>query len=311
MSLALPSLNLLLLLSWPSKLSPFQLFAPVLITPSAVLKTIFLFTKSDLKTILVPVTAFAFLTAPNPSITRLPCTMMWIWLNILQFCVSNQSINPEEDASNKPWRPIPSQRTSVCSARILRWILLPMCLTLSVYLNVLGEGLALAIIFLAHNEHNLGSHWILRNVCNAIGYAAFNAGATSIACPSPDHVIDRRTTMSFACNALIIFTTIYAQDFRDAEGDDVLGRLTVPLVWPEHSRIAILASVTLWSVGLSIACNVNVVVAVAFSLSGFSVGLSFYRKRSAEEDRRTYVWYNIWLAVAQVVHCPAVLKLLS
>lgn len=99
--------------------------------------------------------------------------------------------------------------------------------------------------------------------------------------------------MSFACNALIIFTTIYAQDFRDAEGDDVLGRLTVPLVWPEQSRIAILASLTLWSVGLSIACNVNIVVAVAFSLSGFSVGLRFYCKRSAEEDRRTYVWYNV------------------
>lgn len=121
--------------------------------------------------------------------------MTWIWLNLLQFCVSNQSINPEEDASNKPWRPIPSQRTSVCSARILRWTLLPMCLVFSAYLNVLREGLVLAIVFLSHNEYNLGSHWILRNVCNAIGYAAFNAGASSVA---------------FPCASLITFIRIFS-----------------------------------------------------------------------------------------------------
>lgn len=125
---------------------------------------------------------FAFLSAPDPSMARLPCVMAWVWLNLLQFCVSNQSINPEEDASNKPWRPIPSYRIATRSARILRWVLLPMCLALSAYLNVLREGLVLAIAFLYHNECNLGSHWILRNVCNVIGYGAFNAGASALAC---------------------------------------------------------------------------------------------------------------------------------
>lgn len=57
-----------------------------------------------------------------------------------------------------------------------------MCLALSTYENVLFEGLILTIVFLFHNEINLGSHWVLRNVCNAIGYAAFNAGAAAMAC---------------------------------------------------------------------------------------------------------------------------------
>lgn len=127
-------------------------------------------------------TVFAFLSAPITDVSRLPPTALWIWLNLLQFCVSNQSINPEEDASNKPWRPIPSRRISVNTARVLRWALLPTCLILSFKCNALLPGLVLTLAFLLHNELNLGSHWVLRNVCNSVGYAAFNAGATAIAC---------------------------------------------------------------------------------------------------------------------------------
>ena len=107
--------------------------------------------------------------------------VFWTWLHLLQFCVSNQSIDPEEDALNKPWRPIPSGLISVTSARCLRWILLPSCFSLSAYLEVHWQGIALALAFLAHNEFHLHSHWIMRNVCNAWGYAYFNAGAFAIA----------------------------------------------------------------------------------------------------------------------------------
>ena len=107
--------------------------------------------------------------------------VFWTWLHLLQFCVSNQSIDPEEDALNKPWRPIPSGLISVAGARRLRWILLPSCFLLSAYLEVRWQGIVLASAFLAHNELHLHSHCIMRNVCNAWGYASFNAGAFAIA----------------------------------------------------------------------------------------------------------------------------------
>ena len=112
---------------------------------------------------------------------RMLYAFMWTWLHLLQFTVSNQSLDPEEDASNKPWRPIPSGLISVGRARALRWILLPSCFFLSVRLQVHWQGISLALAFLVHNEMHLHSHWLMRNACNAWGYASFNAGASAIA----------------------------------------------------------------------------------------------------------------------------------
>jgi len=109
------------------------------------------------------------------------CAVLWTWLHLLQFCVSNQSQNPEEDVLNKPWRPIPSGIVSVLNARILRWILLPLCLSLSMSLEALWQSTSLAMGFIVYNELHIDSHWLMRNACNAWGYASFNAGASAIA----------------------------------------------------------------------------------------------------------------------------------
>ena len=163
------------------------------------LKILYLFTRSDLKTILLPVvspysfhhlpvrsahlrqTMFAFLASPSTTPDRMFYSIFWTWLHLLQFCVSNQSLDPEEDSSNKPWRPIPSGLISIDEARKLRWILLPFCLSISMRLEAYWQGISLALAILAHNEFGLHSHLFLRNVCNAWGYASFNAGALTIA----------------------------------------------------------------------------------------------------------------------------------
>jgi 4-hydroxybenzoate polyprenyltransferase len=107
--------------------------------------------------------------------------VFWIWLHLLQFCVSNQSMDPEEDALNKPWRPIPSGLISVVGTCRLRWILLLSCFSLSAYLEVHWQGIVLASAFLTYNELHLHSYLIMRNVLNAFGYAYFNAGAFAVA----------------------------------------------------------------------------------------------------------------------------------
>ena len=111
------------------------------------------------------------------------CSLLWTWLHILQFNVANQSLNPGEDLLNKPWRPIPSGIVSVLNARILRWILLPLCLSLSMPMSpeVLWHSISLAISFIIYNELHLDLHWLMRNACNAWGYAHFYGGASAIA----------------------------------------------------------------------------------------------------------------------------------
>jgi len=278
---------------------PSDLVTRVLSPLSNYPKALYLFTRSDLKTIVLPVIVFAYLSASDTSPERMLCAVLWTWLHLLQFCVSNQSLNPEEDTLNKPWRPIPSGVVSVVNARILRWILLPICLSLSISLEAHWQGISLAIAFIVHNELHLHSHWLLRNACNAWGYASFNAGASAIAGQS---TMSTRTLISFAVNALIIFSTIHAQDFRDEVGDKLMGRRTIPMVWPEGSRVWILVMLTAWSVGLSWACDLAIPFSVPFCCWSLYVGLRFFQKRTVDADRQSLLYYSIWLVAAQVTH---------
>ncbi len=101
--------------------------------------------------------------------------------------------------------------------------------------------------------------------------------------------------ISFAINALIIISTIYAQDFRDEVGDKRMGRRTLPILWPKGSRISILMALAAWSIGLSQACELDLLFSVPFCAWAMFVGLRFFWKRTAEADQRSYRYYNVWL----------------
>ena len=98
---------------------------------------------------------------------------------------------------------------------------------------------------------------------------------------------------SFAINALIVLSTIHAQDFRDEVGDKLMGRRTIPIVWPEGSRVGILVMLTGWSIGLSWACGLAFLFSVPFCAWAVFIGLRFFRKRTSEEDQRSYRYYNV------------------
>lgn len=116
----------------------------------------------------------------------MPQAIFWLWLHLLQFDVSNQSLSPEEDEQNKRWRPLPSKRLSVRQARVLRWLLVPICLIVSARysLQIFGASLSLITFTLIYNELAGHSHWFVRNVVNACGAASFEVGTTLLACKS-------------------------------------------------------------------------------------------------------------------------------
>ncbi|KAJ4478449.1 UbiA prenyltransferase family [Lentinula aciculospora] len=269
-------------------------------------RILLLFTASDLKTVMIPVTIFTVLSVPHTNVHSVLAASFWTWLHLLQFCVSNQSLYPEEDKFNKPWRPLPSNLIDLSTTRQLRWLLLPVCIGLSIHHQITSAGVLLSLAFMAHNELGLGSHWLLRNACNAWGYAMFNAGAASIANSGEFKAMkDGRLLYSFVYNGLIIFTTIYAQDFRDLEGDKLVGRCTLPIAVPEASRWAIMLSIWGWTLGLITTCHVTRSwMSLIFGAVGFAVGLRFYCFRTAIDDSRSYSLYNLWLVWAQLVHLP-------
>ncbi|OCB91948.1 kinase-like protein [Sanghuangporus baumii] len=146
--------------------------------------TAFLFTKSDIKTTLIPITALAAASAPLASLKQLPPTMFWIWLILLQFNLSNQTVSPAEDQNNKPDRPLPAGRLSYRSALILRWLMPFVCLAWSYSYSKEVAVACLVGCFLTwvYNEAGFASgHWAGRNIVNGLGMASFETAASLIA----------------------------------------------------------------------------------------------------------------------------------
>ena len=164
------------------------------------LHTLYLFTRSDFKSILFPIvrerlsseialidfsqSVFALFTVAydaSLTTTRVFSTVFWVWIHLLQFCVSNQTLSSDEDAQNKPWRPLPAQRIALRDALVLRWALLPICALICVAYDLKFIALWFPFGVIMHNELKLDSHWLTRNVLNALAYCTFDIGATSVA----------------------------------------------------------------------------------------------------------------------------------
>jgi len=89
--------------------------------------------------------------------------------------------SPEEDAENKPYRPIPSKLITLENAKILRKLMPIFNLGLALYLNVFPAALGITAFTILHNEVGTGNHWFGKQSCTAALYAFFEIGATAVA----------------------------------------------------------------------------------------------------------------------------------
>ncbi|THH08949.1 hypothetical protein EW145_g2356 [Phellinidium pouzarii] len=258
----------------------FLMFRTLLSLPSHVmyhLWTAFLFTKSDIKTTVIPITSLAVASAPLSELSHLPHIVFWIWFHVLQFDVSNQTLKPEEDEYNKRDRPLPSKRITWRNARILRWILVPACCALSSCYSkeTVYASIALCIFTYVYDEMEYAAgHWLGRNVVNAMGFMSFEVGACLIA-GANRHALDNISVMSVLCSAGIFVTTIQAQDFKDTEGDRLVGRKTLPIVAPTVARPTLMLALAAWSIGLSALWGLSMGASLTFNVLALSVGIRF------------------------------------
>ncbi|KAJ6580407.1 UbiA prenyltransferase family [Mycena vulgaris] len=263
--------------------------------------TLFLFTRTDFKTIVFPVTLFACAAAPIQSAGRLLYAMFWVWLNLLEVDVSNQYKSVAEDLINRPWRPLPGGRISQESATRLRWALVPLCALASLPFgsDLVGCSLALTGALIVHDELGWAGDWVGKNVLNTVGYASFEFGATKImnAAPRLDHI----ALQALTCSALIVLTTIHAQDFSDIEGDMAAGRVTLPIYAPKGSRIFTALALGVWSVGLGHIWDIGPSSQLFLVVIGGTVGWRFFQFRTVADDGKTYVAYNAWLLLVHIL----------
>ena len=272
--------------------------------------SIWLFTYSDIKTIIAPSTAFAVLNSLggvegriNQEVLarlsyRAVIACFWVWINLLPFAINNQR-QPSataEDRINKPWRTMPSRRMTETQAWRLMLLFYAVAIIASYLLDALRQCLILIIIGTWYNDFGGADvSSTVRNFINACGFVCFTSGALQVmlqADPFADDALNRW----FVIISLVVFSTVQTQDMYDQEGDSARGRKTTPLVigdgaarWSIAVPMGVWCGVCPWFwesawIGYAVSCPLALIV----------VGRTLVR-RSVREDKVTFRLWNLWL----------------
>lgn len=281
--------------------------------------TIWLFTASDLKTIIFPSTIFAIFNAfaaesygitssdvslqPRAILSRTPLVLFWVWINLLPFVIDNQRHYTAiaEDAVNKPWRVMPSGRLSQSQAKRLMLSLYPLAVLSSFALG--GIRQSLMMLLLGYWYNNCGgsdSNSVTRNFINALGFLSFIWGAMDVVVasnlPSTPALVGW-----MAIIGAIVFSTVTTQDFPDQVGDKLRQRRTLPLEIGDVSARVITSTTMLmctfvcaWYWGFSVASIP--VIAVGLTMSWRQLAL-----RSEAQDKITLNCWTFWMVLIYVL----------
>ncbi|KAF1995583.1 hypothetical protein P154DRAFT_445175 [Amniculicola lignicola CBS 123094] len=277
------------------------------------LHTLWLFSRSDLKTVLFPQTVFGCVMMLSGEtfgfrehiyfleiLGRLPLIMIWIWINLLGEVIANQRLagSITEDSINKPWRPLPSKRVSPDEARrLLLWVLPSSYLT-GVLLGDSDASVALMVFSYMYNDlDGANENWLLRNLLNACGLSLFSLGAAKVAWgpdSTPGHIVYRW----IAILAAVISSTVQLQDLPDVEGDKARGRRTMPLVYGDAlARWSICVSVLFWSLCCPYYWNLHLIGYLPSVSLGGVIGARSCMAKNSKADAVTWKLWCVWIGV--------------
>lgn len=275
--------------------------------------SIWLFTLSDLKTIMGPSVLFGIANAlvadtfgvgaPKPVNTwsilrRTPIVIFWVWINLLPFTIDNQR-RPEaisEDAANKPWRTLPSGRLTPSQARRLVIIFYPLAFLSSIFLGGIRHCTALLFLGVCYNDlGGADASSIIRNLINSCGYICFTSGAMEIALAFPISSTQGILPWLVVIGAVVL-TTVQTQDLYDQEGDRRRGRKTMPLeIGDSVTRWVTAVFILFWSYVCPFFWSLPI---FAYAPTVFLGGIITWRvlmRRSVSNDKLTFKVWNVWM----------------
>jgi 4-hydroxybenzoate polyprenyltransferase len=275
------------------------------------LYTIYLITRNDLKSIVMPETAFGLFAAMSgPLMTtnaapglltvlgRLPQVFLWNWLNLLIFDIANQRLANSilEDSVNKPWRPIPAKRITPAAARRLLLAAIPIVFGLTLWLGGMEETVAMMVLTWMYNDlAGADENYFIRNIINAFGFMCYSSGAARVACGYGTYTLTTDAYCWIAIIGAIVFTTLQMQDMADQEGDKARNRGTAPLVlgdWTARWTIAV--PVSIWSLFCPIFWQLDLFGYVAPVALGLLLAVRVICMRDVQSDKQTWKLWCVW-----------------
>jgi 4-hydroxybenzoate polyprenyltransferase len=277
--------------------------------------SIWLFTFSDLKTIVIPKTVFGVLNAtaislslssshelPSPIdiIIRLPLVAFWAWMNLLPFTIDNQRQPASilEDSNNKPWRTLPSKRMTPTQAKCIMLVFYPLACLASVWLGGLRQCLCLIILGFCYNDLNFADcSWVSRNLINGLGFCCFASGAYEVALRMPLSLEHRWIIEWLGIIAGIVFSTVQTQDMYDQRGDSQRGRKTMPLeIGDGPARWITAVAMGVWTTFCPVYWGLLDWRGLCVGALGLAVAFRTLLMRDIVADKRTFRIWNLWMA---------------
>lgn len=110
--------------------------------------------------------------------------------------------------------------------------------------------------------------------------------------PNPNKLGDI-AMLSVLMSAGAYGTTNQATDFKDIEGDRLLGRKTIPIAAPTLSRPTLFLLMCAWSIALTRVWELDNMAASAFITLGFAIGARFMFYQSVAADKKSCLLYNV------------------
>ncbi|KAE8444093.1 hypothetical protein EG329_000875 [Mollisiaceae sp. DMI_Dod_QoI] len=272
------------------------------------LKTVYLVTKSDVKTTILPATTFAFtavfsglLTTESTSgsgtvLSGLLKSILWTWMNLWIFNLANQRLEKSilEDSINKPWRAIPSGRLSPEEARRLLLLSIPVVFLSTFYLGGRNECMLLMVLTWIYNDLGAAEeHFFFRHVANALGFTSFGAGAAQVASAGS---LNMTTYYWLAVIAAAITFTIQFQDMEDQEGDRMRDRKTLPIVLGDATARHLNAvTIVVFSLAAPAFWQLTLLGYLFPTLLGLFIAVRTLAHRDLASDKQTFKLWCLWL----------------
>ena len=248
--------------------------------------------------------------------TRFLRALLWVTLTCLTFCINNQRTpsSIEEDALNKPWRPIPQKRITPSKATDIMCVFRVIVQAHGMMNHGIGHRqstLLLAFDMWYNNFGGSDDSPVLRNALNGMGYLCFISGALEVALGEklsfPLRFLENSDTGYYLPQWLliiscVIMSTMHVQDLYDQEGDAKINRRTAPLVIGDGpARWTVAIPMIIWGIVCPSYWNVRLELLILSLGLSCAVALRTLIFRSVKDDRTTFRIWNLWIATIYVM----------
>ena len=233
-------------------------------------------------------------------------------LYIYTFCISNQLAGIEEDRINKPYRPLVTGLVSIRATYHRMYIYNIVFSLYGLYLGIFWLSIAWIALSAYLNLWGGSNHWVTKNLVGMSLGTFILFGVQWHISLAEGQTISSKLQEYFALMSLWAGFSLPIQDFRDAAGDKLLSRKTLPVSLGDDKARKILCIHYLFFLPAIFLCAILSVESLREILQSVKdqmififqllihwlVALRLLKYRAPEADHNTYIIYVLLFIAA-------------